>query len=114
MTRPTKQTQAARLLLSTLIEAIEDTSALENIETYDLLLNASKLIGKPGDKEVGLLNNILTEVKLREDIKEVPADLLLNLTVSIINKTGEKQEGVTKEEILKNKANLSNAKIKRC
>ena len=109
MTRPTKQTQAARKLLDTLLGAISDSSSLTTISTYELLLAASKLIGKPGDRETGFLQDILAEVSNRTDLHDIPPDLLLSLSIAVINKTGEKQDGLTKEEILVNRK-----VVKRC
>ena len=115
MTRPTKQTQANRRLLQTILGAIGDTSALEGIDTYELLLSASKLIGRPGDKEIGLLNDILDEVSQRTDLKEVPPALLLSLSVAVINKVGEATGEVSKDEaIAARKKVVDVGRVKRC
>ena len=111
MAQITKRTRNSRVLSKILLDSITSTKTLEKTFTADLLEAASKLVSKAGDKEQGLLSSILNEIKTREDIGEIDPAKLLELSVIVINKSGEDDGEITKDTILK--ANKAGAKVKR-
>lgn len=101
MAQITKVTRNARKLQSLLLGSITSTKGLSSIPTLELLDSASKLVGKAGDKEQGLLTSILVELDTRMDLLEADPIVLLKLAVTVINKAGEDDGQISKDIILK-------------
>jgi hypothetical protein len=110
MAQITKVTRNARKLQALLLGAITSTKGLSNIPTLELLDSASKLTGKAGDKEQGLLASILAELDGRTDLLEADPTVLLKLAVIVINKAGEDDGQISKDIILKATASTKGAK----
>lgn len=93
-----------------LLGSITSIKGLSFIPTLDLLDSASKLVGKAGDKEQGLLTSILAELDNRSDLLEADPSTLLKLAVVVINKAGEDDGKISKDLILKATANSKSTK----
>jgi hypothetical protein len=101
MAQITKTTRNARKLQALLLGSITSIKGLSFIPTLELLDSASKLVGKAGDKEQGLLASILSELEGRTDLLEADPTVLLKLAVIVINKAGEDDGQISKDLILK-------------
>lgn len=110
MAQITKATRNARKLQALLLAGITSTKGLSYISTIELLDSASKLVGKAGDKEQGLLASILSELESRTDLLEADPTVLLKLAVIVINKAGEDDGQISKDIILKATAFTKGAK----
>lgn len=110
MAQITKVTRNARKLQALLLNGITSTKGLHYITTLELLDSASKLVGKAGDREQGLLASILAELDTRTDLLKEDPTVLLKLAVTVINKSGEDDGHISKDIILKATSSIKGLK----
>jgi hypothetical protein len=99
-----KQSTTAKSFLNILLSTVDNNNGLEQVETIDLIESATKLVGKAGDTEQGLLGSIVAELGKRNNLDELSMGQLLSFAVVTINKIGQPNENdVNKTDIISNK-----------
>jgi hypothetical protein len=103
-TKQLKQSTTAKSFLNILLSTVNSNNGLEQIETIDLIESATKLVGKAGDTEQGLLDSIVTELGKRNNLDELSMGQLLSFAVVTINKIGQPNENdINKTDIINSK-----------